>query len=247
MRQGWRTLVLCYHGISEDWPHALSTGLAAFEQQLTSLLRRGFRPLAVSEAIQGRNRGLHVTFDDAFRSVDRAMPVLERLRVPSTVFACSGSADGGLPLNVPELAAQVEAYPDDLATMDWDALRGLVERGVEVGSHTVSHPHLPRLTDVELQRELRESRERIADELSRPCRYLAYPFGDEDARVRHAAAAAGYDAAFALPGREDRIDSFALPRVGVYRKDSSMRLRLKTTAELRRPAAALLRLTEQRR
>jgi peptidoglycan/xylan/chitin deacetylase (PgdA/CDA1 family) len=242
----WRALVLCYHAVSEDWPHALSVGLETFEQQLTGLLRRGFRPAAAQELLGNGGRILHVTFDDAFTSVDRAVPVLERLGVPSTVFACSGFADDGRALDVPELAIQVVMHPDELATMDWDALRTLAARGVEIGSHTVSHPHLPRLTDAELQRELRESRERIADELARPCRYLAYPFGDEDARVRSAAAAAGYDAAFALPGREDRIDRFALPRIGVYRRDSPMRLRLKTAA-LRRPAAALLRMTGQRR
>jgi peptidoglycan/xylan/chitin deacetylase (PgdA/CDA1 family) len=243
----WRALVLCYHAVSEDWPHGLSIGLETFERQLTALLRRGFRPAAAQELLGNGGRLLHVTFDDAFTSVDRAVSVLERLGVPSTVFACSGFADGGRALDVPELATQVEQHPDELATMDWDALRTLAARGVEIGSHTVSHPHLPRLTDAELQRELRESRERIADELARPCRYLAYPFGDEDARVRSAAAAAGYDAAFALPGREDRIDRFALPRIGVYRRDSPVRMRLKTTAGLRRPAAALLRMTGRRR
>jgi peptidoglycan/xylan/chitin deacetylase (PgdA/CDA1 family) len=243
----WRALVLCYHAISEDWPHALSVGLETFEQQLTALLRRGFRPAPAAELLRNGGRILHVTFDDAFRSVDRAVPVLERLGVPSTVFACSGLADGGTPLTVPELAAQVESYPDGRATMDWDALRDLAERGVEIGSHTVSHPHLPRLSDAELQRELRESRERIADELRRPCRYLAYPFGDEDPRVWSGAAAAGYDAAFALPGRDDRIERFALPRVGVYRKDSRLRLHLKTTALIRRPAARTLRLAGRRR
>jgi peptidoglycan/xylan/chitin deacetylase (PgdA/CDA1 family) len=243
----WHALVLCYHAVSEDWPHGLSVSLGTFEQQLTGLLGRGFRPVAAPDVLRSNGKTLHVTFDDAFRSVERALPVLERLGMPSTVFACSGFAGEGRALDVPELEAQVEAYPDDLATMDWDALRGLAERGVEVGSHTVSHPHLPRLTDVELQRELRESRERIADELTRPCRYLAYPFGDEDARVRSAAAVAGYDAAFALPGREDRIERFALPRVGVYRGDSVMRMRLKTTAGFRRPVAALLRMTGQRR
>lgn len=243
----WRAVVLCYHAVSEDWPHGLSTGLATLEEQLTGLLRRGFRPVAAPDVLRSSDKVLHVTFDDAFRSVERALPVLERLELPATVFACSGFADGGRALDVPELAAEAESYPDDLATMDWDALRSLVERGVEVGSHTVSHPHLPRLTDIELQRELRESRERIAHELGRPCRYLAYPFGDEDARVRHAASAAGYDAAFALPGREDTIDRYALPRVGVYRGDTATRLRLKTTAGFRRPAAALLRLTGQRR
>lgn len=215
----WQALVLCYHAISEDWPHELSIGLATLERQLRLLVRRGFQPATAADVLERGGRLLHLTFDDAFRSVERALPALERFGLPATVFACSGFADGGRPLSVPELAAQVDRYPEALATMDWDALRGLVARSVEVGSHTVSHPHLTELTDAELERELRESRERIGDELGRPCRYLAYPFGDEDARVRAVAASAGYEAAFALAGREDRIDRFALPRVGVYRSE----------------------------
>jgi peptidoglycan/xylan/chitin deacetylase (PgdA/CDA1 family) len=196
-------LVLCYHAVTEDWPHALATGLDALEQQVAGLLRRGFQP--------------RVTFDDAFRSLERALPVLERLGVPVTVFACTGYATDGRPLDVPELAEDARRYPDELATMDWAALRALVERGVEIGSHTVTHPHLTQLGDAEVQRELRESREQIEDELGRPCRLLAYPFGDEDARIRAALAAAGYEAAFGLPGREDGSDPYSLPRLGVYR------------------------------
>lgn len=242
----WRALVLCYHAVSEDWPHALSTGLATLERQLTGLLRRRFRPASAAELLHGNGRLLHVTFDDAFRSVERALPVLERLGLPATVFACPGFADGGRPLGVPELAADARKYPDALATMDWDELRGLAGRGIEIGSHTVGHPHLPALSDEELERELRRSRDRLEDELARPCRFLAYPFGDEDARVRAAAAAAGYEAAFALPGREDRIDRFALPRVGVYRGDGGLRWLLKTSAVARRPAAAALRAAGRR-
>jgi peptidoglycan/xylan/chitin deacetylase (PgdA/CDA1 family) len=81
----------------------------------------------------------------------------------------------------------------------------------------VSHPHLPRLDDAGLRLELEESKARIEDELGRPCRFLAYPFGDDDARVHEAAEAAGYEAAFALPGPDDRVDRFAVPRVGMYR------------------------------
>jgi peptidoglycan/xylan/chitin deacetylase (PgdA/CDA1 family) len=241
-----QALVLCYHAVSEGWPHALATGLEAFERQLRGLLRRGFRPAAAEDVLRNGGRLLHVTFDDAFRSVERALPVLEQLGLPATVFACSGYADAGRELDVPELAAQVREHPHELVTMDWDALRGLAERGVEIGSHTVSHPHLPALSDAAVQRELRESRDRIQDQLRRPCRFLAYPFGDEDARVRAAAAAAGYEAAFALPGREDSLDRFALPRVGVYRGDGGLRWRLKTSAAARRPAAAVLRATGRR-
>jgi len=232
-------LVLCYHAVSDGWEHALSIGPAAFERQLRLLLRARWRPATVEQAAAGRGRLLHVTFDDAYTSVARALPLLERLRVPATVFACSGYADEGRPLAVPELAADAAAQPDELRTMAWDELRELAERGVAVGSHTVSHPHLTAIDDGALARELRESRERLEDELRRPCPYLAYPYGEQDARVRAAAEAAGYDAAFGLPGQEQPIDRFQLPRVGLYRRDGLARLAVKTTGVVRRPLARL--------
>ena len=118
---------------------------------------------------------------------------------------------------MPELAGYLWHHPGSVATMGWGALRNLAERGLEIASHTVSHPHLPRLDDAGLRLELEESKARIEDELGRPCRFLAYPFGDDDARVHGAAEAAGYEAAFALPGPGDRVDRFAVPRVGMYR------------------------------
>ena len=236
-----RTLIVCYHAISDDWTHTLAVRPADFERQIRSILLRRYRPAGAAEAVEGRGRLVHVTFDDAFRSIEQALPVLERLGVPATVFACPGFADTGRPFSVPELATEAEAFPDELATMDWDALRSVVERGGEVGSHTSSHPHLTRLADAELARELSESRERIADELGRPCRYLAYPYGEHDARVRRAAQAAGYEAAFVLAEPDTPVDLYALPRIDLYRRDDLVRAVLKTSA-LRR---ALLRRVER--
>jgi len=186
-------------------------------------------------------RNLHVTFDDAFVSVDRVAPELERLGVRITVFACPAFADARRPLDIPELAHDAAALPDELRTMGWDELRALSRRsGFEIGSHTLSHAHLTRLDDAELDQELRASRERIADELG-ACRYLAYPFGEEDARVNEAARAAGYESAYGLPGALGRGNAFSLPRVGVYRKDNNARLLAKTFAPLHRAAAAVRR------
>jgi peptidoglycan/xylan/chitin deacetylase (PgdA/CDA1 family) len=226
--------VLCYHAVSEAWPHALAVTAPALERQLRSLLALGYRPASADEVLTGRGRLLHVTFDDAFRTVAAALPALERLAIPATVFACPGYADGGRPLAVPELTEAVARYPDELATMDWTALRELCERGVAIGSHTVSHPHLTELGDDELRRELVDSRARLEDELGGRCRFLAYPYGEHDARTRAAAHAAGYEAAFALPGEAVRPDPFALPRVGVFRRDGVPRLVLKTLARSRR-------------
>jgi len=214
-------LVLCYHAVSDNWEDWLAVPERDFERQLR-LLARGRRPGTAADAAAGR-RVLHVTFDDAYASVLHALPLLEGLRLPATVFACAGYGDGR-PLEISELSGgRFDA--EGLATLSWDELRGLRERGVEIGSHTVTHAHLTQLTDTALERELAASRERIGDELGRPCRYLAYPYGEQDGRVRAAAGRAGYDAAFGLPGIPG--DRYALPRVGIYRWNALWRVALK--------------------
>lgn len=234
-----RPLVLCYHAVSDAWADPLAVSPAMFERHVRSVIRRGYRPVSATEALSGRGRLLHVTFDDAYRSVMAAMPVLDRLGVPATVFACTDHANEGRPLDIPELATEADAYPGELATMSWDQLRSLAGRKVEIGSHTRSHAHLTQLTDSALDDELRGSRERLEDELGVPCRYLAYPYGEHDARVRSAARQAGYEAAFALPGPERLTDVYEVPRVGLWRKDGVLRATLKTTTQGRRLARSL--------
>ena len=222
-------LVLCYHSVSNVWPHALSVAPDAFEQQVRRIAAAGVRPVSAGELADGVRRGVHVTFDDAYRDVLGVLPLLEELGLPATVFACSSYAEDGRALAVPELADDAAARPEALATMTWDELREIAERGVEIGSHTATHAHLTQLTDDELDRELRESKARIEDVLGRPVRLLAYPYGEHDGRVQRAASRAGYAASFAQwPGSSIRNDH-ALPRVSFYRADSLRRAMFKTT------------------
>lgn len=236
-----RPLVLCYHAVSDTWPHQLSVSPEALEGQLSLLLRNGYRPVDAARAVTGEGKLLHVTFDDAFTSVRNALPVLERLGVPATVFACSAYADDPRPLGVPELADELHAHAEELRTMSWDELRALEEQGVAVASHTVSHPHLPSLSEGELADELAASKRRLEEELGRPCRFLAYPFGDSDDRVRSAARAAGYEAAFGLPGDPTGRDPFDVFRVGVWNRDSAGKVAFKARPAVRSPFALRLR------
>jgi len=242
----FQPLILCYHAISDTWHDPLSVGPRVFERQLHMILRSRMRPVTIAETLSGRGRLFHVTFDDAFRSVLDAVSILEGLRVPATVFACPAFADGGRVLNVRELAGEAAAHPAELTTMSWDELRDLADRGIEVGSHTLNHAHLTRLSDAELGHELSASREWLEDELGRPCRVLAYPYGEEDRRVRAATRAAGYEAAFGLPGRPSPMDVYALPRVGIWRGDTVLRVTLKTSSLARRSPEGLRNILRRR-
>jgi peptidoglycan/xylan/chitin deacetylase (PgdA/CDA1 family) len=195
-------VVLCYHAVSPTWEHRLSISPDLLLRQVR-LLRR-FRPLRAS-------------FDDAFRSAESVFPELERIGVPVQVFVCSGYARDGAALSIPELAGD---DPQQLATMTWDELRG-----VDVGSHGVTHAHLTRLSDDELRRELVESKQQIEDELGRPCSEFAYPYGEHDERVRAAVRAAGYARAYGLV--DDADDPYALRRVDLYRRHTPVRALLR--------------------
>lgn len=179
---------------------------------------------------------MHVTFDDAFRNIESTVDSLREHEIPVTVFVCTGYADdGGAPLTIPELATDDPAELAQLATMTWDGLRALRDRGVRIGSHTVSHPHLPALSTAEVERELRESKQRIEDELGVRCGDFAYPFGESDARVRELVRGAAYDRAFSL--RADPGDPYDLPRVDLYRWHGPARALAKAVVKYRLASA----------
>jgi len=242
----FRPLVLCYHAVSVSWMDPLAVSAVTVERQVRRLIRRGYRPVAAADTLANDRRTMHVTFDDAYRNIAPALDALERLRVPVTVFSCTDHAQDGRRLDVPELRHRAPRESRELDTMTWDTLRELADRGVEIGSHTVSHPHLPTLDDAELASELRSSRERIEDELQRPCRFLAYPYGEDDQRVHAAAREAGYSAAFTLSPPDGRTDVFALPRIDIYRGDNAARFALKT-APGRRSLVALTHVLRRAR
>jgi peptidoglycan/xylan/chitin deacetylase (PgdA/CDA1 family) len=169
-----------------------------------------------------RFRPVHATFDDAFESAASVFPALRDLGVTLQIFVCSAFAHDRAPLTIPELAGD---DPPELATMTWDELRMHADDGVLVGSHAVTHPHLPAVGDDELRRELRDSKAAIEDELGLRCPDFAYPYGEHDVRVRGAVRAVGYERAYAL--RTWQRDPYALPRVDLYRRHSVPRTLLR--------------------
>jgi peptidoglycan/xylan/chitin deacetylase (PgdA/CDA1 family) len=100
-----------------------------------------------------------------------------------------------------ELSGDPAANPELYDFMTWDEVRALRSRGFDIGSHTVSHPILTRISTGDLAWELTESKHVIERELQTPCEAIAYPNGgsaDVSPAVFAAARNAGYKLGFTV-------------------------------------------------
>jgi peptidoglycan/xylan/chitin deacetylase (PgdA/CDA1 family) len=230
-------IVLCYHAVSDRWAADLSVTPAQLAEQVSLLLGRGYRAATFHDAVSAppAAKTVAVTFDDGFAlTCARAFAVLSRLGVPATVFAVTDLVGAAEPMRWPGIDQWVGgAHEAELRPATWPQLRQLADAGWEIGSHTCTHPHLTRCGDAELERELVDSKRRCEESLDRPCRSVAYPFGDVDSRVERAAAQAGYTAAGALPDRVRAADPLAWPRIGVWHRDTPPVFRVKVSPAFR--------------
>ena len=235
-------LVLCYHAVSDGWPSSLAIAPDRFEDQLVRLLKRGYRGATCERACTAppSSRTLAVTFDDGYLSVlTHALPILERLGLPATVFVPTDFVGVDGPMRWPGIDDWVGgAHEDELRPMTWKQLGALRDAGWEIGSHTCSHPHLTELDNDTLDRELIVSRTECERHMGRPCLTIAYPYGDYDERVAAAAGRAGYQAACTLPARFHEARPLEWPRVGVYYGDDDRRFRMKVSPLMRRLRAS---------
>lgn len=228
MTSAARIPVLMYHRVGDarnDWEARYAISPANFAAHMQALARNGRTAVGIDDLIGwlAGNRSLPegafvLTFDDGFRGVrEHALPVLERLGWPFTVFLVSDLI-GGNDVWTRKSNPDGNIYP----LLDLDEIRDMQQRGCSFHSHTRRHASLPSLDDVALIDELRGSREALAELLGHEVSYLAYPFGHVDARVEAATSAAGYVAAFATqPGfnRSD-VNRFRIRRLDVFGTDT---------------------------
>ena len=224
-------LVLCYHACSPNWESPLAVSPDSLRWQVGHLLERGWVATTFAEAVlePRSRRTLAVTFDDGFASVQRrALPVLDRLGVPATLFVPTAFPGSGGPLRWPGIEQWLDGpWAGELEALSWDGIRELAASGWEIGSHSHSHARLTLLPNDELARELSESRRILTAELDRPCQTIAYPYGATDARVAAAAADAGYLAGGTLARSLEPSGATRQPRVGIYQDDGRLKFLLK--------------------
>ncbi|MCI0665983.1 MAG: polysaccharide deacetylase family protein [Acidobacteria bacterium] len=105
--------------------------------------------------------------------------------------------------------------PQEYAAISPQQALEMDRNGVEIGSHTLTHPILTKISDDRLQREVRDSRAHLESLLKHPVSHFCYPNGDYDQRVLREIVKSGYQSAVTtLDGLCDSGDGlFELRRV----------------------------------
>jgi peptidoglycan/xylan/chitin deacetylase (PgdA/CDA1 family) len=225
---------LCYHSVAPAGPRYLTVSAELFERQLALLRRRGLRGgglAALDELAAGRRiePTAFLTFDDGFRdNHETVLPLLREYGMRAFVFVLPPLLATGGAFVWPEMRADLDRHAATMRSVDWPMLEEMKEGGFEVGSHTLTHPHLPALGGEQLREQLSQSRAVLVERLG-SCDTLAYPFGECSPEVAAAAAECGYRYAFTLPtvSGQRRATPLTIPRVNVDYRDDERRFAAK--------------------
>jgi peptidoglycan/xylan/chitin deacetylase (PgdA/CDA1 family) len=183
--------ILMYHRVSEEFPSVVSPTInvtpARLREQLSGLLTRGFTPWTLERLIAASDAGeqipakvFAVTFDDGFaNNLTAALPILESLSVPATLFLATAFLDSPDPFPNDNWPGAGASQIPDVAwrPLTTDECRRLQASGlVSLGAHTHTHQFFverPEEFRADLARCVSILRERFGVE--RPT--FSFPFG----------------------------------------------------------------------
>lgn len=241
--------ILMYHQIGQPAPkgtpfRGLTVHPSDFRRQMRWLRRLGYRGLSMRELmpyVRGEREGkvVGITFDDGYRNVfQNALPVLQEVGFTSTNYFVANGMGG----------ANVWDYEKGIPhsdLMSLDEMRQWHRAGQEVGSHTLDHVYLPKLSPELAFWQIRESRTQLENMLDAEVSAFCYPYGGESGELRALVQKAGYDNATTTQRGLARTDDdvFGLPRSTVARSTTIIRFlqrcltRLEDTKRRKREAA----------
>jgi peptidoglycan/xylan/chitin deacetylase (PgdA/CDA1 family) len=208
---GASVIVLGFHqftGPGQSSSNIYSMKQEVFASEMKYLHDNGYRVIPLNDVVRFIHHEIGVppnavaiTIDDGYKSaINWAAPVLKQYGYPWTYFV----------------------YPDFITVNEgkgaasWNDLLQLQAEGVDIESHSMTHPQLTKhtqkwpypkgtrhlLTPDEyaafLKNETAGAKAVLEQHLGRPVRFLAYPYGDYNKQVEAAAIAAGYEAIFTV-------------------------------------------------
>lgn len=178
-----RVRVLTYHRCGRSLRDPFCVLPELFDAQMRWLAEQR---LAISLGeLEGFLAGSHalpdgavlVSVDDGCRSVlTEMLPVWQRYGLPAVIYVNPGLIEGTNAKKGTQPVFPTHSTPPE-PLMNWDELAELVEAGITIGSHGLTHRSLGRMAAEEAREEIACSRRLLEERLGIAVRSFAYPFG----------------------------------------------------------------------
>jgi glycosyltransferase involved in cell wall biosynthesis/peptidoglycan/xylan/chitin deacetylase (PgdA/CDA1 family) len=236
-REGWQGVrIFGYHRVAQEPKDVYAIAPSHFQAQMEHLLASGTRLVrldAALELLQRRVEGQYacVSFDDGYRDfLDHALPTLELLEIPATVFAVTGF-----------LARRTTFswYDDPPEALSWDDVPRVLRSGlVDLQAHSSTHRRMTRLSEEELQGEIAGAKQELERHLPYAITSFSYPAGLYSPREMRAVEMAGFRGAVTTrPGvNPGGVGLGDLRRTMIHWRDDARDFAAKLDGALDRPS-----------
>jgi peptidoglycan/xylan/chitin deacetylase (PgdA/CDA1 family) len=183
--------MLMYHKIALRPARARLRGLYVppqhFARQLDELSQSGYVTCPPALAtVRAPEKRIILSFDDGFRNVfENALEPLARHNFRGIQFVVVNLIG-----KLNEWEMREGETPEPL--MNAGHLHEWLRAGHRIGSHSLSHPRLTRLSLRDAQQEILSSKKKLEDTFGQPVEDFCYPYGDWNESVRDLVMEAGY-------------------------------------------------------
>lgn len=187
-----------------------------FRFQMWLLKVFGYRALSLKDLkpyLIGEKSGkvVGLTFDDGYKNnLTNALPILKKYNFSATCFIVSNYIGS---YNLWDRKKGIMQMP----LMNFDELSIWLDSGMDIGSHTQTHPDLTSLSQKELMMEVKGCKAYLERKFKIKIEYFCYPFGIHNEAICEIVKESGYFSALTMiRGRVKlKSDRFRLPRIPV--------------------------------
>lgn len=168
------------HDVQGNLYDSITTPISAFQKFVKRIYQSGYGLCSMKDYLakdtEERKSWIVCTFDDGYKGLnDYALPILSQYGFTATVFICTNLIGKDNKWNNKDAVLRQH--------LNMEELQNLHRYGWEIASHGVSHFNLLKLTDEEMDYELRQSHDFLVKEWGEVVTY-AYPYGAYNAFIK---------------------------------------------------------------
>jgi peptidoglycan/xylan/chitin deacetylase (PgdA/CDA1 family) len=206
------TPILLYHSVGEPFDSPRYVTDARFREQMEYLLGEGYTILTAKDLdaieLDGKPRPHHaivLTFDDGYENFYfAAFPILRELGIRATMFIITARTGDD----------EATRVVQPTRSLIWPEISEIEAAGIDIESHSVTHPHLKGMAQKDVVHEVVDSKATLEAKLGHEVTVFAYPNGSEDGRARNAVKQAGYRSGLSVSAGLD--GTFDRQRISVH-------------------------------